>query len=81
MSYNISYLYLNKCSYLTNKTNGAFLVVQMVKNRPAMWDTQIQYVSQEDPLEKGMDTHSNILAWRIPCSEEPGKLQSRSHKT
>ena len=45
----------------------------MVKNLPAMCDTQ----GQEDPLEKGMATHSSILAWRIPWTEEPGGLQSK----
>ena len=48
----------------------------MVKNLPAMQETQVQYLGQEDPLEKGMATHSCILAWRIPRTEEPGGLQS-----
>ena len=48
----------------------------MVKNLPAMWETQVQSLGGEDHLEKGMDTHSSILAWRIPWTEEPGKLQS-----
>ena len=43
-----------------------YLVAQMVKNLPAVQETQVQPVSQEDPLEKGMATHSSILAWRIP---------------
>ena len=54
----------------------AFLVSQMVKNPPAMQETWVQFLSQEDPLEKGMATHSSILAWRIPWTEEPGGLQS-----
>ena len=41
-----------------------------------MWETQVQYLGGEDPLEKGMATHSSILAWRIPWTEEPGRLQS-----
>ena len=49
---------------------------QMVKNLPAMWETQFRSLGQEDPLEKGMATHSRILAWRIPWTEEPGGLQS-----
>ena len=49
---------------------------QMVKNLLAMWETQVQSLGQEDPLEKGMATHSSILAWRIPSIEEPGGLQS-----
>ena len=48
----------------------------MVKNLPAMQMTWVQSLGWEDPLEKGMVTHSRILAWRIPWKEEPGKLQS-----
>jgi len=48
----------------------------MVKNLPAMQGTQVQSVDWEDSLEKGMATHSSILAWRIPWTEEPGRLQS-----
>ena len=51
----------------------------MVKNPPAMQEpqeTQVQFLGQEDPLEEGMATHSSILAWRIPWTEEPGGLQS-----
>ena len=51
----------------------ASLVAQMVKNLPKSW---VQSLGWEDPLEKGMATHSSILAWRIPCTEEPGRLQS-----
>ena len=54
----------------------AFLVVQTVKNLSAMWETQVQSLGQKDPLEKGMATHSSVLAWRIPWTEEPGRLQS-----
>ena len=52
------------------------LVVQMVKNLPAMQEMQVQSLGWEDPLEKGMATHSSILAWRIPWTEEPDRLQS-----
>ena len=52
------------------------LVAQMVKNPPAMQETWIQSLGPEDPLEKGMATHSSILAWRIPQTEEPRQLQS-----
>ena len=55
---------------------GSSLVAQMVKNPPSMSETGIQSLGWEDPLEKGMATHSNILAWRIPRTEEPGGLQS-----
>ena len=48
----------------------------MAKNLLAMQETQVQSLSQEDPLEKRMASHSNILAWTIPWTEEPGKLQS-----
>ena len=48
----------------------------MVKNLPAMEETQVWSLGQEDPLEKGMATHSSILVWRIPWTEEPGSLQS-----
>ena len=55
---------------------GASLVAQTVNSLPAMQETQLQSLSQEDPLEKGTATHSSILAWRIPWTEEPGGLQS-----
>ena len=51
-------------------------VAQMVKNLPAMWENQVQSLGQEDPLKKGMATHSSILAWRIPWTGELGRLQS-----
>ena len=51
-------------------------MAQVVKNLPAMWETQVQSLGQEDPLEKTIATHSSILAWRIPWTEEPGGLQS-----
>ena len=53
-----------------------FLVAQIVKNLPAIQETQVQSLSLEDPLEKGVATHSSILAWMIPWTEEPGGLQS-----
>ena len=56
--------------------SGAFLVAQMVKYLPAMWETWVQSLGWEDSLEKDMATHSSILAWRIPWTEEPGGLQS-----
>ena len=51
-------------------------MAQTVKNPPAMLETQVKSLGQEDTLEKGMATHSSILAWRIPWTEEPGGLQS-----
>ena len=53
-----------------------FLVAQTVRNLHAVLDTQVQSLGQEDPLEKEMATHSSILAWRIPWTDEPGGLQS-----
>ena len=56
--------------------NRASLMALTVKNLPAMQETQVQSLGWEDPLEKEMATHSNILAWRTPWAEEPGKLES-----
>ena len=58
---------------------GASLMTQTVKNLPALQETQVPPLGQEDPLEKGMATHSSILAWRIPWTEDPTSLQSMSH--
>ena len=55
---------------------GTSLVAQRLKRLPAMWETWVRSLSREDPLEKEMATHSSILAWRIPWTEEPGGLQS-----
>jgi len=57
------------------------IVAQTVKNLPAMQETQIQSLGQEDPLEKDIATHSSILAWRIPWTKEPGRLQSMGSQT
>ena len=54
----------------------ALLVAQTINDLPAMQEIQVQSLDQEDPLEKGMAIHSSILAWRIPWTEEPGRLQS-----
>ena len=53
----------------------ASMVVQMVMNLPTMWETWVQSLGQEDPLEKEVATHSSILAWRIPWTEKPGGVQ------
>ena len=53
-----------------------FLMAQMVKNLPAVRETWVPPLGQEDPLEEGMAAHSSILAWRVPWTEEPGGLQS-----
>ena len=52
----------------------ASLVAQMVKNLPAIQETWVRSLGWEDPLEKGKTTHSGILTWRIPWTEEPGRL-------
>ena len=50
-------------------------MAQMVNNLPTMWETQLQFLGMEDPLEEGTATHSSILAWEIPRTEQPGGLQ------
>ena len=55
---------------------GTSLVAQMVKNLPTMQETQVRSLDQEESLEKGLATHSSVLAWKIPWTEEPGGLQS-----
>ena len=56
-------------------TNWASLVAQRLKRLPARWETRVQSLGREDPLEKEKATHSSILAWKIPWTEEPGGLQ------
>ena len=51
-------------------------MAQMVKHLPTMWETQVQSLGREDPLEKEMATHSSSFAWKIPWTEDPGRLQS-----
>ena len=58
------------------KLKGESLVASSVKNLPAMQETRVQFLGGEDPLEKETTAHSSILAWRIPWTEEPGRLQS-----
>ena len=58
----------------------ASLVAQMVKHLPAMQETWVRSLGQEDPLEKEKATHSSILAWRIPWTEEPGRLSMGSQR-
>ena len=59
-----------------HESKRASLMAQMVKNLPAMQETWVRSLGWEDPLEKGMATHSSILAWRIPWTEEPDELWS-----
>ena len=69
-------LMLNTINHQGSAHQGASLMVQMVKNLPAMPETQVRSLGQEDHLEKRMVTHSSDLAWRIPWTEEPGRLYS-----
>ena len=66
--------------YKSNQPSLDFPRAQIVKNLPPMQETQVPSLGQEDPLEKGMATHFNILAWRIPWTEESGGLQSMGSK-
>ena len=66
---------LNMVHILALQIIKDFPVAQRVKNLPAMQETRVQSLGQEDPLEKGMAIHSSILAWRIPWTEVPGRLQ------
>ena len=61
---------------LSNDESWASLVAQMVKHLPTMWDAQVRSLGWEDPLKKEMATRSSILAWKIPWTEDPGRLQS-----
>ena len=63
-------------SAIVPKLKNTTLAAQMVKNLPAVWESWVQSLSWEDPLEEGMETHFIIAAWRIPWTEEPGGLQS-----
>ena len=59
-----------------NDNNTEFLVTQMVKSLSTMQETRVRSLGQEDPLEKEMAIHSSTIAWKIPWTEEPGRLQS-----
>ena len=60
---------------------GLPLITQSVKSLPAIQETQVRFLGWEDPLEKEMATHSSILAWRIPCPEEPGSYSLGGRKS
>ena len=72
----ILFSHKKECKNAICSNVGASLVAQVLKNLPAMLETQVQYLDQKDPLEKEMATYSSILAWKIPQTEEPGRLQS-----
>ena len=73
-------LYIHTCVFFIHSSIDehldSFLVAQTAKNLPPIQETQVQSLGWEDPLEKEMATHSSILAWSIPWTEEPGGLQS-----
>ena len=71
---------INNLRYAEDTALIASLVAQRLKSLPAMQETWVWSLGREDPLEKEMATHSNIFAWRIPWTEEPGGLQSTGHK-
>ena len=75
-------LILKKIEHYTPKSmlSRASLVAQTVKCLPAMWETWVQSLGWEDSLEKKMASHSSTLAWKIPWTEEPGRLQSMESK-
>ena len=62
--------------HLLSPLDEAFLIAQSVKNPPAIQETRVQFLDWEDPLEKEMKTHSSILGWEIPWTEELGGLKS-----
>ena len=78
MGLDISWTQLSDFPYLTYllKVLNTGLLLQLVKNPPAMQETLVWFLSWKDPLEEGMAIHSSILAWRIPWTEESGGLQS-----
>ena len=69
------YFSLDFVIFVVCATSRASLVTQMVKNLPAMQEIWVQSLGREGPLEKGMSPHSSILALKIPCTDEPGRLQ------
>ena len=70
------YMYIQIYIYTLIYVYWTSLVAQMVKNPPAIQETQVQSLGREHPLEKKMATHSSILAWEIPCTEDPGGYSS-----
>ena len=74
----VLYFHLSLICFLHDSCymDRASLAAQMVKRLPAMWETWVQFLGQEDPLEKEMAIHSSTLAWKIPWTEEPDRLQS-----
>jgi len=74
-------LYLHSADSLASSLSCVWASLElMVNNLPAMQETQLRSLGWKDPLEKGMATHSSILAWRIPWTEEPGSYSPWAHK-
>ena len=73
MKKNFSTLKYSRTAFVLKQVHAS-LVAQMIKNPPAIRETWVRSLGWEDPLEKGTVTHSSILAWRIPCTEEPDRL-------
>ena len=71
---------MSRSVYIFFVATDSSLEAQMVKNLPAMQEMWVQSLGQENPLEKGMATHSSILVWEIPWKKEPGQLQSMGLK-
>ena len=75
-SQHLDIITLHHLLHFSTETLRTSLVAQTVKSLPAVQETQVPSLGQEDPLEKGMTTPSSILAWKLPWTEEPGRLQS-----
>ena len=75
-TYNLFFFFLITFERSSLRTAIAPLVAQMVKRLPTMLETWVRSLGRENPLEKEMATHSSVLAWKIPWTEEPGRLQS-----
>ena len=71
-----SWTRLKQLSSSSSSSSRTSLIAQLENNLPAMQETRVRSLGQEDPLEKKLATHSSILAWRIPWTEKPGRLQS-----
>ena len=72
----ITYIYIYVIDIVYIYINWTSLVAQTVKRVSTTWETRVQSLGREDPLEKEMATHSSTIAWKIPWTEEPGRLQS-----
>ena len=77
----VDWVSLLQGTFPTQGLNSASLMAQSDNNSPAMQETWVQSLGQEDPLEKATATHSSTLAWKIPWTEEPGRLQAMGSQT